>query len=508
MSTRRIVLQNASWNSAGMILNMAAGFLVAPFLVRRLGETGYGLWILIASFTSYFGMLDLGVRGAVGRQVAFRRAQGDVTGINSILSTSLAILSIGSVIALLTTLVASSAITRFFDVPAEQIGPSRLALILVGLNFALWLPLCVFDGILWASQRFDLLNRIDLTATLLRTALTFLLIGRGGGLVTLACLNLITMSGAQAAKGIAAAWDEPRLRARWGLVRGETARELFGYGIWNSLISASRTLTTQASPLVIGASLGIRFVTPFSIASRLVGYAGALIVSGTGVLTPVATAIHAEGAVDRQKRLFVEGGKYCMAMALGFAAGFLFLGRPLITFWMGPELASSAVLLAILTLGEVLPMSQWVTQGVILGMSRHRPLAMANLSECAIAATLAVVLAKPLGLVGICIGFALPAFLCRGVFLVLYGCHLVGISPGQYLASVFAPAIKAAALPTAALGMAVLLGPPRTTPRFLVYCAAYGLAYLASAMFFLIGFERLESLRGKLTERRSDRPPP
>ena len=46
-----------------MATTMVAGFVTTPFLVRRLGDTNYGLWIVIASFTSYFGMLDLGVAG-------------------------------------------------------------------------------------------------------------------------------------------------------------------------------------------------------------------------------------------------------------------------------------------------------------------------------------------------------------------------------------------------------------------------------------------------------------
>ena len=47
MSSRKTVLWNASWSWAGMAANMAAGFVTAPFLVRRLGETNYGLWIVI-----------------------------------------------------------------------------------------------------------------------------------------------------------------------------------------------------------------------------------------------------------------------------------------------------------------------------------------------------------------------------------------------------------------------------------------------------------------------------
>ena len=501
MATRKTIFRNLIWNWAGMVVNMAAGFLTAPFLVYRLGESGYGLWIVIASFTSYFGMLDLGVRGAVGRQVAFRRTHGDRAGVNAILSTSLAILSVAGALALMATFGVALVFSRIFEVPPDQSGSARLALILVGLNLALWLPLSVFDGMLWAAQRFDVMNAIDITATSLRTALTFLLIGRGGGIVTLAWLNLAFLAGAQAAKAIVAFRIEPWLRAGRGFVRAGAAREIFGFGVWGFLIAAGRTLTTQASPLVIGARLGIGLVTPFSIATRLIGYAGALIVAGTGVLTPVATAIHAQGGTDRQRRLFVEGGKYCFAMSLGFATLFLLLGRSLISSWMGPNLGSATGLLAILTVGEVMPMSQWITHGVILGMGRHRPLALANIAECVVGVTLACLLAKPFGLEGVCVAFAVPATLSRGIFQLLYGCRLVGISARVYLTQAIAPAVGMAAFAAAVLGAAVAWGQPRGAAGFLLYAAAFGLAYLAAAAVLLVGFERLNLIRVGLTRR-------
>ena len=500
MSPRRSVLGNAAWNWAGMAVNMAAGFATAPFLVRRLGETNYGLWIVLASFTSYFGMLDLGVRGAVGRQVAYRRAQGDRAGVNATLSTALAILGAAGLLALLGSVGASLAVTRLFEIPPDQVGAARLSLLLIGVNLALWLPLNVFDATLWAYQRFDLLNIIDVAAVAVRTALTFALIGRGHGIVTLAWLNLITLAGAQAAKGAVSVWLDPTLRATLGGVGRAAARDLMGYGVWYFLISASRTLTTQASPLVIGARLGIGLVTPFSLATRLVGYAGALIVAGSGVLTPVATAMHAEGGVDRQRRLMVQGGRCCLSLSLYFVGLFALLGRPLIAAWMGPTLAaSSAPLLAILALGEALPMSQWITHGLILGMGRHRPLALANLAECVAAVALAFGLAGPFGLAGVCVAFAVPATLARGVFQLAYGCKLLGLSAGGYCRSVLPAGLGVALLPSLMLWVATTLAPPRSDGGLLLHGSAYTALFGLAALRVLVGPGRIAGLRRRLT---------
>src|SRR5713101_4691627 len=162
MGMKRIVARNVIWNWAGVGTSMTAGFVVAPFLVHRLGETTYGLWILIASMTGYFGLLDLGIRGSVGRYVAFHRAKNDQEGVNSILSTALAILCGVSFLVLLMALGMSLAFFYLFDVPENLVPGTRVALLIVGLNLAVSLPLDTFSATLWAFQRFDVLNGIDI----------------------------------------------------------------------------------------------------------------------------------------------------------------------------------------------------------------------------------------------------------------------------------------------------------------------------------------------------------
>lgn len=501
MSIRRAATRNVIWNAAGMVVTMAAGFVIAPFLVHRLGETTYGLWILIASFTSYFGMLDLGVRGSVGRQIAFHRARGESGKVNALLSTATAVLVVAGVLALLGTLGASLLFTRLFDVPPDRAAGAYWALWLVGLNLALWLPLNVFDATLWASERFDLLNAVDILMVLIRTGLTFVLVGRGHGLVTLAWINLLSLAGGQAVKGIISFVLDPTLRMSPGLVERGAIRELFGYGLWYFLLTASRTVLNQLSPLVVGARLGVALVTPFSIATRLVGYAGAMIVACTGVLTPVATALHAQDNHERQRRLFLEGGKYCWVLALFFTALFLLLGRPLVVFWMGPELAPSARLLAILALGEALPLSQYVTNSMILGMGRHRMLACLGFAEVLIAVALASVLSDPYGLMGICVAFAIPAALGRGVVQLVYGCRLIGVSLRDYLRTSIIPAV-ACALPAALLlATLVVRQPPRSSALFLIDSACYAAVYVATCLVLLIGREGLRSIFPALSKK-------
>jgi O-antigen/teichoic acid export membrane protein len=491
MALKKTVARNVVWNWAGVVISMIAGFVVAPFLVRRLGETTYGIWILLASLTGYFGLLDLGVRGSVGRYVAFHRAKNDQEGVNTILSTALAILSGVALLGMLFTGVVLVIFFYLFDVPANQVATTRIALVIVGLNLALMLPLDIFNGTLWGFQRFDILNAIDIVMVAIRTALTLWLIGQGYGLVSLAFITLFWTLGGAAAKAAMCFRLNPELRLGPRHVKKWAVRCLYGYGIWNFLLSMARMALPKLNPVIIGSRLGLAMVTPFAITTRLMEYATSILIASAGVLTPVATAFHAEEKHDQQQRLFLLGGRYCLALALFFCTLFLCLGKSFLVLWMGPSFESSYLLLAILAIGEVLPLSQMATTSLILGTGRHKSLALMSLIEDVVAIGLALALMGPLGLPGVCLGVVLPGAVFRGIGPLVYGCGLVKMPVWQYARRSLLPPLAAALIPGLGLALLVHWRPPAGWPGLVLETALFGISYGIFASLIVIGYDRL-----------------
>jgi O-antigen/teichoic acid export membrane protein len=491
MNLKRIA-RNVVSNWAGMAVTLLAGLVLLPFLVRRLGQTDYGLWILISSFTGYFGLLDLGIRSSVGREIAVQRAKGSQDGVNAIVSTALAFLSAAGLVALLASAGFALVVEHVFrEVPPEAVPDCRLALVLIGLNLALWLPLSVFDSMLWARQHFGLLNATEIGTTLVRTGLTFYCVANGGGLVALAVINLVSLAGAQGARGaLVLGLDRRGLCVGPSRITREAARCLFGFGVWNFLMQVARLINGQLGTFLIGALMNVALVTPFSIAARLIGYAREFLAASTAVLTPVAVTLHAEEDEARQRRLFLEGGKYCLVLTTFIVTVLLVLGQSVLALWVGPRLASASDLVVLLTLGEALPMAQWVSFSVILGKGGHRRLAFYSLAENLAALPLALLLAGPWGLAGVCVAFAVPAALFRGLLQLLYACGLVGVSPGEYVRRALVPVLAVAAGP--ALGLVVLAWwrPVDGWAALVGYTAGYGVAHLL-ACGLLVGYGRL-----------------
>src|SRR5205814_6926762 len=98
-----------------------------------------------------------------------------------------------------------------------------------------------------------------------------------------------------------------------------------------------RMFTSQLGRILIGSCLGVALVTPFSVAGSLVAYGNALLVACTGVLTPVATSFHAQNEYDKQRRLYLLGGRFCTFFGMCLLGGYLALGKPFISLWRSEE---------------------------------------------------------------------------------------------------------------------------------------------------------------------------
>lgn len=475
MSNARVITRNILWNYAGMAASLAAGFLTAPFLINRLGDTTYGLWILIGSFTGYFGLLDLGVRGSVGRFIAFHRGRQDDDSVNQVLTTALALLCIPAMITVVGTLAAASLFFSMFDVPPEQALAVRMALLIVGANLALTFPASVFDGTLWGLQRFDVINAVDTVVVTVRTGLTLYLVANGHGLVALATITLVATIVAAVAKALAAYRIHKPLSIRPGHFRQGHVHELFGFGLWYFLLSVGRMFTSQLSRLLIGSGLGVALVTPFSIAASLIAYGNAFLVAGTGVLTPLATRFHARDEHEKQLRLFLQGGRICTFFGICLLGGYLCLGKAFLALWVGSDIDASFDVLVILALGELLPMSQSITGNILLAVARHKALSWITLLEAAICGVMTMALINFRGLTGPSLAVAIAAGLCRGLLFALYGCRTMQCLLRDYLRQSFVVPLVYSSPAVALLAAAVQWRTPQNWGQLLVCGACYSI---------------------------------
>jgi O-antigen/teichoic acid export membrane protein len=190
MENLRKVIHGSGLRVVGMVLTIATGFLLMPFLVHHLGDRMYGCWALVGAILGYYGILDFGVVTAVEWHVAKAIGETDATAANRAVSTAFYLFAaIGSVI-LLATIVVAGLAHRFISVPSDAVL-FRKVIVITGLGFATGFPGRAFLGGLSAHLRWDVISITNQSAVLLRTGLIVGVIEAGGGLVALATVSVL-----------------------------------------------------------------------------------------------------------------------------------------------------------------------------------------------------------------------------------------------------------------------------------------------------------------------------
>jgi O-antigen/teichoic acid export membrane protein len=471
----RAVLRNVTWNWAGLAVQVASGLLLAPVLLGHLGAATYGIWLVLGSFAEYCNLLDFGIRGSVGRYVALARGQDDPAKLTRVVSTAFAILSLVAVAGGL--LLWSLSYQTLVTLPTDVAAQAGLIFGLAAAAFAITTIANCFDGVLWGFERFDRLNSIDIPCAIARTTLTILLVVNGGGLVTVAAIAFGIALISAGSKVIVAVRSVPAVRPQVSAVSSSTARELFSFGVFNFLgTTASRTIQA-VSPALISISLGVAAVTPYGLAVRLLAYLSMAIQSVAGVLLPSATVRHARGDAVAQRRLFLMASRYCsLTVAIGAVAALAF-GRDFFVLWVGPIGTESHKLMAILLLGELIPLTQLSSIAFVQAADRHRKLVPAAAAEAVLVLALGWPALTQYGLVGLVWVLAGAAFLTRGLFVLVYACRILDVTLSSYTSSVLIPTAVCAV----ALGLAgtVLSTSGEPSPHQVVYRAG---AYVVVAV--------------------------
>jgi O-antigen/teichoic acid export membrane protein len=73
----RHVARSVLSNWLATVATLGVGFFLAPFIVHRLGNVAYGVWVLAISSINYLGILDLGMASSVVRFVSKGHATKD-----------------------------------------------------------------------------------------------------------------------------------------------------------------------------------------------------------------------------------------------------------------------------------------------------------------------------------------------------------------------------------------------------------------------------------------------
>jgi O-antigen/teichoic acid export membrane protein len=421
----------SSWFSLGV--SVLVGIFLSPFILHRLGDTAFGIWVLIFSVTGYYGLFDLGIRSSVIRYVSTYTATGDTQGLAKLINTSLASYSTIGAVTMVVTLVCSLFVNRLFRIPPEFLTTARWLFLMVGSGVALGFPTGVFGGILEGLQRFYLVNVTNLVATLLRAVLIVMALNSGYGLLTVALITiLLPILGSLVRAGFVL--HLLRIRFGWKYVDRKALREIANYSAVSFILMIAYKLRFKTDEIVIGSFLSVTAITYFSIGDRLLDYAAEVVSSLAQIFVPMSGQSQARGDMNRLRTILVAGNRACAFIIFPITAVLVILGKSVITAWVGERyVPQSYPVLLVLAIPMTFALAQSASNRILYGMAKHRPLAWVTLMESIANLILSILLIRPFGIVGDAMGTAIPLMCTCLFFLPRHMCRLLGVRIRTFL---------------------------------------------------------------------------
>jgi O-antigen/teichoic acid export membrane protein len=498
MAGKSGVVRNVLANWSGLAVNMAVAFFMSPFLVHSLGDTMYGIWVLLLSVTGYMGLLDAGLRVSVVKYVARYSAMSDVLNLSRVVSTVLLIYTGLGVLVVGLASAGMPLLPRLFSIPPDALPTAQVVLLITAFNLAIALLMSVFNGMLAGRQRYDRVNQIGVGVTIARSLVIVLMVSQGHGIIALGLAH----TGSQLVGGLllmrCALREMPGLTIRWSMADKQTLKTLYGYSFFVLLNNVAMFLLFSSAEIVIGVFIGAAAVTYYAIAGSLLHHLARLIGMMTQVLHPYASAQEAKGDVDGVRRTIILGTKACLLIALPASITFMMVGKTFIHYWMGPSYASVAgPLVILLAVGRLFWLSQSSTGNIMLGVGRHKLLTTLNLATGVAGIALGIVLIRSMGLVGLALGMAVPMVVTQGVVLPMMTIRVFNVPMREYWRTAYMQPLLAVAPYAVTLAALMSVFPPGGLLELGAIVVLALPSYLVSAYFICFtATERRRFLQG------------
>ncbi|MFK7913946.1 MAG: lipopolysaccharide biosynthesis protein [Pseudomonadales bacterium] len=480
LTGRARLVSNVVTSWIAQLLMIITGFFLPRVIDTQLGQVSLGLWDFAWSIVSYVNLAQLGIGSALNRYVAKYRSEDDEAALDRAISTTMAMQWLIAIFVTGAVFVVAYLIPTLFGERLE--GESETAqgvFLFLGLSVTVLLVADTSRGVLTGCHRWDLFNAINSAMQILGTVSMIVVMLCGGDLVQVSLAYLLVIIMQASARAVAARRVCGNFRFKRSALSIEFAKEIFGYGIRSIAINIPGLIMMQGAYIAVVSALGPAALAILARPFALLHYIESFITRFTFVLTPMAESVlNLEGEAEL-KKFAIASSTYGFAFAIPAITVLGVFGNLIVELWMGPDYVNQTVI--------------WIIAGMGLLTSFHGSILriMIGLDLHGVAARNSLLFTFSFLITGLAIGnylnwfsleffaalIATNAILVNGLYIPIYACRKLGLSPGEFLGAIFSAPIVQTLLLSIGL-LAITLSYQPSAFEALVFVCIYGAVVL------------------------------
>lgn len=331
-----LILSNAAVMWTTQVLLVVPQLILVPFLIRTIGDTGYGVYALVWSLMLAIDQLQKSLQSGVVKYSASFLAQDRIDEVNKFVSSS----TVYSLLLALLASISTFAVSYFYRDSNVNITYS---LIVVGVAILFTTPLTPYIAIIQSRQRYYVGAIADTASKYIGLLAILLWFRVADPSVEAAVVIVVAMLFFSRFVQIPVAYRMmPGLQNRLGLFNWGSFRLIAAFGVAIVLASLCLVANTTGIRWMMGILVSPSFVAHLAIILMPGLLLSQIIQAMTVTVMPATSSYEATGNQRLLQELLIRGMRYSTVLVLAGMFPAVLLMRKVLVIWVGADYANLA----------------------------------------------------------------------------------------------------------------------------------------------------------------------
>jgi O-antigen/teichoic acid export membrane protein len=393
--------------------SIVAGILYTPWMIKIIGKSDYGLYILVTSFLSYF-VMDFGLGQTIARYIAKYRAENDQKKINQLLGLTTKFYLLINALLFIVLIVLYFLIANIFvELEVSEIEKFRKIYLVAGAFSLFSFPFLTLDGILIAYERFIILKLCDAISKIAIVVFMVVALFLGYHLFALVVINAVVGLLFIIVKCIYLFQFTP-VNINLKYYDKSVLKELLKFSFWVFIIGIAQRLLINIAPTILGILSGTTQIAIFSIGIIIEGYTWTFAHALNGLFMAKVTQLDSrKNNLHEVTNLMVKVGRVQLFLMGLLLIGLIILGKDFIILWMGDDFKISYYVAILLILPGFVTLTQEIGYTYLFVVNELKYRAIMFVFASILSVIVSFFLAPKYGAIGCAIGIFIATILCH-----------------------------------------------------------------------------------------------
>jgi O-antigen/teichoic acid export membrane protein len=349
----RLLARNTLLNLIGQAAPLLVGVVTLPLIIGGLGAERFGLLSLSWVVLGYFTIFDLGLGRAATKYVAEALARGDKDRVPRLVYSAVIVQAIGGGLGLIVLVAITPLLVgHVFNIPPALAAEAKVTFYLLAIAVPAVLVSSSLTGVLAAAQRFDLVNVVGASFSVINSLLTVVaVVSWNWHLPQIVAMLVASRFLACGAYYWLCLRVFPALK---GLphCHQQELRALIGFGGWVTVSSIVGPILVYLDRFMIGAMLTMAAVAYYSAPYEIVTRLWIIPASLVATLFPAFSVLAGQRQWERLTDLFSRSTQWVLLPLGSVVVVLLVFAHDILQLWLGSAFAKEGTgVLQILAVG-------------------------------------------------------------------------------------------------------------------------------------------------------------